>query len=372
MFNRCASINHTNSSELKQLQELTTLRNKDLSLNPEQLIELCLKLHPRHFPSLREFLEECREKTVAVSLLAGSGSRLNQTIEQARAAGQQIKFDSNWPRALFPVENCLADSPLLVPNALYSFNALRGLVHQHVVVVRGFEEEIVRLVLAPLGIENKASFITQHCYPGLNSPAGHGDAVLQALPAWNQPRYPYVLANFAGDANSFRTSFLALLVLDTLNALGLQTQALLPVTLKEDTDYPIERNALGYLKSLRHSKLTGLAAGRTEAAQPGECNVGLWLFRREILARSAQTLRTLHFQEGSGYVVPGNKTNELALDNIMQFIVAVNPGTVRALCVARPEQITPMKQLSQIPAFVQSVRETTALDLEFRRRYSLD
>jgi hypothetical protein len=199
---------------------------------------------------------------------------------------------------------------------------------------------------------------------------GHGDAVYQACAEWNKPQFDYVLVNFAGDANSYRSALLSLLVLDTLNACNLPTPALVTVTLKANPDYPILRDQGGLLMSLKHHKLTGAHITRHGVAL-GESNVGLWLFKREFLCEALQELRRLYFDPVQGYRIPGNKLPELAIDNAMQFIIDKYALKVPALCVARPEQITPFKGLDQMAGFIEAVRTTLVLDHAFKKKNGL-
>jgi len=304
---------------------------------------------------------------VTVTTLAGSGSRFLKSLEQRKALAGVSQFDPSWPRGLFPIDNLLPEiSAPKVPNALYSFSALKGLAANHIVVVRGFEQEIDRLVLSPLKLSAQSTFVTQQVYPGQNGPSGHGDAVYQAISAWNKPLIQYVVVTFAGDANSFRTLLISLLVFDTLKALQIPIDAVFPVTLKDQATYPIERNKNGFLQALHHNKLR--VCESLQSGQADECNIGIWPFCKTVLANTLTGLHESYFNSKDGYSIPGNKTNELAIDNALQSMLGARSETVRALCVGSPEQITPLKDLHQFEDYVQAIRKMVGVDREFRKR----
>ncbi len=311
-----------------------------------------------------DWLSDVARRTVCLTLLAGSGSRWQRSLAEARALPESERpgcfdpsFDPGLPRGLYPVRDFLGlpGSSGRVPVAAYSLHAVRNL-GRHLVVVRGNEDEIDRGILAPLGIPAQArEFFTQEAPFG--KPLGHGDAAWQCRRLWSPA--DYVVTNFGGDANSRHTVLTSLLVMDALAALGEGVDLLIPAAHIQDPAYPIGLDSSGLPRVFGHAKLQGQKAGPTVA---GYTNVGVRVYRAKALLAKVEAFRSLHWTPGTGYSIPGNDPagHEFALDNIDAELA--REGRVRIIAICRAAELTPAKALSDIPAFERAIESVTAED----------
>jgi hypothetical protein len=326
-------------------------------------------------------------RSCSLTLLAGSGSRWQKSLEAARAEGRLAgaavaavavaavaAFDPAKPRGLFPVRDFLGresgggagDGPS-IPIAAYSLAAVSG-TGAHVVVVRGWEAEIRSEILDRLGADGKAwRFATQSAPYG--KPLGHGDAAWQCRGLWRNS--DWVVTNFGGDANSRHSIESALLTMAALDAAAMRREiplvdCLVPATRLPSPAYPIELDPEGLPRSFGHNKLHGQAdaAGGGADAAGGEayCNVGVRVYRASALATLLEELRSRFWVEGTGYAIPGNDPAgaECALDNAdAEF---ARRGSARLLPICLPAEITPAKSLADIPRFETAMSEVLAAD----------
>lgn len=309
-------------------------------------------------------------RCVTMTMLAGSGSRWVSSIEEARAAGRDTGADPAAPRGLFPVRNVMGFGPDPIPIAAYALAAVRDLGH-HLIVVRGWEQEIEAGILAPLGFRPGSwTFVTQVA-PG-GKPRGHGDAAFQAMELWSG--YDYVIVNFGGDASSPLSAFCALATIDALaNILGVSAPDLvMPAALVDTPTYPIQLDDAGLPRAFGHAKLRGgsnqndSAPGPQSPApgpqspapdprEPGYTNVGVRVYRAAALREAILGIRAEHWSAGRGYAIPGNAPGsdpaggEFALDNVDALLAA--RGRARLLAMARPQELSPVKSLSDLPRF---------------------
>lgn len=313
----------------------------------DTLLSRALSENRRGIRSLPEYLEYLAGRTVCLTLLAGAGSRWVESLKRAADEGRDLRFDPARPRGLFPVRNFLGRGPDPIPIAAYALDAFRDL-GSRVIVVRGWESEIDREILEPLGIRPEGRrFFTQEA--PLGKPLGHGDAVWQCRDLWK--RAEYVLVNFGGDASSPFTARTALIVLDALVSLGEPVGLLLPAARFENPAYPITLDSLGRPASFGHAKLSGAAV----RAASGWTNVGLRAYKASSLLALCETIRAEHWKEGEGYSIPGNDPagREFALDNVDARMA--EGRLVRLLASALPEELSPVKSLADVPAFEAAV-----------------
>ncbi len=311
------------------------------------------------FASVGDYLAELSGRTVCLTLLAGSGTRWVKSLAAGRERGDPaaLGFDPAAPRGLFPVRDFLGVSRRpdgLVAIAAYALAALRGLGGR-ILVVRGWEEEIDREVLAPLGIAaGERSYVTQAAPFG--KPLGHGDAAWQCRGLLAGA--DYVVVNFGGDASSALTASSSLLALDALNASGARTDLLMPAAFLPAPAYPIGLDAAGLPRSFGHAKLSGAAV----TGGPGYANVGVRLYRAPALLELLESMHSRYWVEGQGYAVPGNDPagREFALDNVDAELAAA--GRARILALARSDELTPAKSLDEVPAFEAAVERVVAGD----------
>lgn len=308
-------------------------------------------------------LAELSRRTVALSLLAGAGTRWKRSVEATRAAAIERgetpdpALDPERPRGLFPVRNLLGGGRERLPIAAYALAATAGL-GRRVLVVRGFEAQFESELLRPLGAAaGEWRWATQLEVAG--KPRGHGDAALRAMDAWRDA--DYVVANFGGDAASPATAALGLLCLDALNRAGEDVALVLPVARFANPAYPVALGPGGLPSAFGHAKL----AGRELSGGPGWANVGVRVYRAADLASGLVALADAHFEDGYGYRVPGNdpEGRELALDNVDATLAA--SGKARVLAVALPTELSPVKELADVAAFeaaeAANLRDSSAL-----------
>ena len=314
----------------------------------DSLLSLALAENRRGIRTVPEYLEYLAPRTACLTLLAGSGSRWLDSLKAAAAEGRAQSFDPARPRGLFPVRNYIGLGPDPIPIAAYAVDAFRGLGGR-IIVVRGWEAEIDREILEPLGIPSGSRrFFTQEA--PLGKPLGHGDAVWQCRELWKD--FEYVLVNFGGDASSSFTARSALVVLDALLSVGEPVGLLLPAAQLENPAYPIALDSYGRPASFGHAKLSGSEV-RPSA---GWANVGLRAYKSSSLYALSQMIRAEHWKEGEGYAIPGNDPagREFALDNVDARLA--EGRLVRLLASALPEELTPVKSLTDVPAFEAAVK----------------
>jgi len=310
------------------------------------------------------------ERTSCLTMLAGSGSRWVSSLTEAQANGGFAEIDPAAPRGLFPVYNAMGFGPDPVPIAGYALAAVRDL-GRHLLVVRGWEREIVDRILRPLSYAADSwEFATQDA-PG-GKPRGHGAAALQTMDLWDGSEY--VLVNFGGDSSSPLTALSSLAVMYALTGqLGDDAPGLLmPAAFVDEPAYPILLDDQGLPRRFGHAKLQGspsaaptpsevTASAATMFASAGcvrggYTNVGVRVYRASELKRAIERLRREYWTADRGWAIPGNAPagddpagGEFALDNVDALLAS--EGKARLLAVARPEELSPVKSLEDLPRF---------------------
>lgn len=288
-----------------------------------------------------------KARVACVTLLAGSGSRWVESIREARAAGLAVEFDEAKPRGLFPVRNLTGEGPERLPIASYALRAVRGL-GRGVIVTRGFEAEIESSILKPLGYRSgEYAFREQAVREG--KPRGHGDAAFQCMDLWADREF--VIFNFGGDASSPLTAALGLAFIAALDKVGAAPGLLLPVARKPSPAYPIRVDGEGRPLSFGHAKLKASSAADEADDGMAYTNVGVRIYRAAELAEAVAELRSRFWTAERGYALPGNDPagGEFALDNVDEYLA--DRGRARLLYVARPEELSPVKSLADVPRF---------------------
>jgi hypothetical protein len=329
------------------------------------------------YASVAEYAAALARRCCALTLLAGAGSRWLSSLEAARAlppserpAWFDPSFDPMRPRGLYPVRDFLRARPGdgqggripggKIPVAAYALAATEGL-GKHLIVVRGWEKEIDREILGPLGIDLGSRLYRTQDAP-FGKPLGHGDAAYQCRDILRN--YDYVIANFGGDANSRRTILSSLLALDAINARaraeGRQlVDLMMPAAPIAGPAYPIVLDEEGLPRAFGHQKLQGRAMGRAS----GYTNVGVRVYRAAALVEMLESFRQRYWKDGEGYAIPGNDPSgrEFALDNVDAQLA--EEGRARILAAGRAEELTPAKTLGDIPAFERAASMVAAEDL---------
>jgi len=306
-------------------------------------------------------LADIRQRTACLTLLAGAGTRWKKSLLSAAEVGdlRAAAFPVDAPRGLFPVRNYLGTPEENVPMAAYALEAFRGLGSQ-TIVVRGWEEEIRRDILLPLGWKSgEVRFFTQTAGPA-GKVLGHGDAARQAYEAWKDS--DFVIVNFGGDANSPLSALLGLWAISGLNRLGEGVDLLLPVASIENPAYPVELDSEGIPVNFGHDKLGGAARLELAAVRPGKAytNVGIRVYRTAALAGAIHEIVESWWSESDGYSIPGNdpQAGEFALDNVDAILA--RRGRARILAACLPEELAPAKSYDEVGRFEKAVRTVRA------------
>jgi len=300
--------------------------------------------------------------TVSVTFLAGAGTRWKTSLLDARRgpdawpAGHVAEaFPLEAPRGLFPVPDYIdgGRGESQVAMAAYAFDAVRD-IETHIVVVRGWEDEIDAQALSPVGIPpRRRIFFTQRTNSS-GEVSGHGDAALQCMELWRDARY--VVTNFAGDANSWLTVELALRAFARFDARGIEIGVLIPVAYTGKPSYPVFLNEDGLPAGFWHEKLAG---SEPKAAPTSLTNVGIRVYRSAWLQSALSELEEKYYLPGmgAGWHIPGNDPakHECALDNVDNLLA--EKGLARVMATSLPRELTPLKSLGEYPAFVRAVRE---------------
>jgi len=298
-------------------------------------------------------------RTAVLTLLAGAGTRWRSSL--VRTPGGAPVFPQDAPRGLYPVRNLFGAKPERIPIACYALAAGGGL-GRRVLVTRGFEDAIRKDALPFSGDDPDGfRFRTQEAIAG--KPRGHGDAAFQAMSEWEDREF--VVVNFGGDASNPFTALAALVALAALSKLGEGVDLVLPVARVKAPAYPVRVDANGLPLSFGHAKLSGGdVAVQDEYAYT---NVGVRVYRAKALAAACGEARLRWFEEGRGYSIPGNDPDggEFALDNVDRWLAG--RGAARLLAVARPEELSPVKTLDDVPAFERAM-SLVARDYDLVRR----
>lgn len=313
----------------------------------------------RAFVSIEDYLEDVSQRTVCVTLLAGSGTRWKRSLEAYRAGAkdeeaQHVRFDPSRPRGLYPVKNFLTTQEGCIPIAAYALAATKGL-GRRIIVIRGWEREIEEEILKPMAIVPEERVFFEQDAP-YGSPLGHADALWQCRSLWKDA--DYVITNFGGDANSRVTIASSLLVLDALRSSEGHVDLLVPAARFDRPLYPIYIDDNGLPRGFGHAKLKKSLTSKG----PGYANVGVRVYAASALLEKLESLRSHYWVEGSGYAIPGNdpEGHEFALDNVDDELAA--EGRARILAIALQEELSPVKSLDDIEAFEKAVARVTASD----------
>ncbi len=295
------------------------------------------------------------KKTICVTMLAGSGSRWVSSLKETQASGNFVDVDPAAPRGLFPVSNAMGFGPDPVPIAGYALAAVRDL-GRHLIVVRGWEHDIEERILRPLSYKVGSWLFATQDAPG-GKPLGHGAAALQTMALWSDSEY--VIVNFGGDASSPLTALSSLAVMDALaRQLGDGAPGLLmPAAFVDEPAYPIVVDERGLPRRFGHAKLQGAT---TASVKGGYTNVGVRVYRAAVLRDGIERLRRKYWTAERGWAIPGNASahddpagGEFALDNVDALLAS--EGRARLLAVARPEELSPVKSLADLPRFQRDI-----------------
>jgi len=285
-------------------------------------------------------------RTATVTMLAGVGTRW---LDSLKGRELPVGYSLDMPRSTYPIED-VTRSGENIPIGSYNLRALKDLGRHF--IVWGSHKDAIENIVRQAGIED-AVFVEQS-KKGFPKPLGHGDAMAQVVP-YLDPEIKFVVANFGGDANSRETVLTSLLVLAAMQEVEekLAPWGILPTTLVQGAKYPIGLNADGFPVSYGHQKLKGAADSSGEMPT----NVGVRLYSRAPMVDAIDYFtQPEFFDPGSGYAIPGNAANELALDNVDDYMSVNNEGRsrqkFRILNIAGREETVAVKGADDIDAFL--------------------
>jgi len=327
---------------LNVLNRYTSYDWQNAGANSRKMIGAALSaLGQRDIP---EFLDSVKRKAAIVTFLAGSATRWVDSVEKAKARGDAANVDITKPRCLAPVPDILHKG-LTVPLGLYNLRAIAGIGTPVLVYKRNLLDILYMARLA----RNDFTLLHDQVFGKDNQPLGHGDALRQLLPMLS-PSIEYIVTVFGGDVTRRDTVIASLLTLIAMQDLRAnRPAAILPVTCMREPKYPITMSDKGSPLQFGHTKLTG--AGRTDKRAPS--NVGIRVYNRTDVQAVVSEIFSRHFDPDNGYSIPGNKTNEFALDNVDQ--VLAQQGSIRVLNICANEEITgSVKIWPDVPAFIEA------------------
>jgi len=391
--------------ELKSHPQLSSiidyyLRQDELTEDEKIVLERKL-IELSGFSTLKDFLAAVKKDTVVVTALAGAGSRWIESIH--KSGNQQIvtdrHIDPEAPRCLTRVKDVLHPEEHkrnpYTAIGVYNLKAMEGLGQQ--VVMYGGETdrdanrnrmEIIRDVLLPAGVS--ARFSRQHIYPHNKKPSGHGDILMQLFADSEMADVlkdkKYVIANFGGDANSFRTATLSLLSMYVFNKYGHSVGSFIPTATVPGEGvipYPLYLDEDSFLPVDTINPKDDGPDYKPEGIASRFSNVGVRLYSISDLrfAMSHYQLVQQHLASGGTYVDYPRATTkedgtyvegELKQDDFDRIIMRMAGRIALIGPFAHMIQIahTP-KNVEELEAFEADIVQVVADDQAFRKRHGL-
>lgn len=329
---------------MSDLEYVTSRAILEEKVEVSDVLETILTENQRGLDTKEDYLAYLKSSTLCITLFAGLGERWRASFESVPGAEMRFK---DLPRALYPVQNVLVSGSDKIALGAYALHAVSHL-GDSVIVIRGHEALLKSYALSPLGIDpKKVRFVEQATIH--EKPLGHGDAVYQLLDIIGE--YEYVIVNFAGDLSRPATAETALLAIDALESIDEDVRLILPCTKVKNPEYVVKIDADGLPSSLGHGKLKG-----SEAQAEGFTNVGLRVYRSDALFEALTLFRKMYYKDETGYTIPGNVSNDFALDNIDEWLC--EKKTVRILPIASSVETIALKSLSDLSHFEKALDPT--------------
>lgn len=350
------------------------LSEEENSLLEQELLKLA------GFENMRDFLETVAPKTVIVTFIAGAGSRWVKSLQENPDLIQQYGIVEGYPRAL---ANVKVGEEEQVPIAVYNLLAVSGLGTQ-IIVYGGstdeeaennrklIEQEIVERVKNKISGFMEPVFIRQRIHPGQQKPLGHGDALLQIIKS-DEGREAlegkrYIITNFGGDPNSYRTAVLSLLAMYVLDNNNLNIGVLIPTAIASDTPpYGIFIDGNGLPAGVSHKKENIKSSKETEPTN--QTNVGMRFYLLDPLTQTAQPYEDLYDQIARGNSTVSYPNGELKLDHFDGDMMRKRQALT--FLIAGRDEIEAVKTVDCIPSFEKAMREILKRDGIFRGRHNL-
>jgi hypothetical protein len=321
---------------------------KDSSGNIRSVRSDLLKL--AGFSDMRTFLSSVSGKTRSLTFFAGAGARWINSIEESDEKIRS-RFDPGLPRCMAGVKDLICPGKdRQIPVGIYNLGAVRNMA-RNVVIYRGSCDMIQARIADYLSI--LPDYIEQTYPPEVGKPLGHGDAALQAIDHIRDSEF--VITNFAADSNSKKTIALSLLALFVLDKYGKDIDLIIPTAYMKKPKYPVLISEDGLPVYFSQSKLRGDKLSEDD----GQSNLGIRVYRTEGLIRHLDRFRQIYERYGS-YSSINKGNNELALDNVDEAMAKENRAL--AFCIGIPEEITPIKKVSDIPHFEKAMEKVLQRD----------
>ncbi len=321
---------------------------KDSLSNIDSIRSDLLKL--AGFSDMRTFLSSVSDKTKSLTFFAGAGARWINSIKDSGDEARS-RFDPNLPRCMAGVKDMICTGKdRHIPVGIYNLGAVRNMAG-NIVIYRGSSDIIQKHIADYLRI--LPVYVEQTYPPEIGKPLGHGDAALQAMEHIKDSRF--VITNFAADSNSKKTIAMSLLALFVLDRYGHEIDLIIPTAYMEKPRYPVLVSEEGLPVYFGQSKLKG----DKPAEQDGQSNLGIRVYRTDALIRHLDRFRQIYYKEGS-YSSINNGNNELALDNIDEAMAKEKKAFT--FCIGIPEEITPIKKVSDITDFEEAMEKVLKRD----------
>lgn len=290
------------------------------------------------YNSEEDFLDDVAGGVTLVYVAGGSATRWVESFATPEGAEVAAAYgiDRHKPRFLAAVPNPLdPDGPMTTIMDLNLLSERKVILSpdgqrrgKNVVISGKADLAELRAITERNGLHGTA-FHEQQIRTGRDKPAGHADALLQAIEHLQDKEY--VITHFGGDVTSPQTVTDALLALHVMRAQGQDIAVMVPSAnmVGEENKYPILIDRQGLPRGLGHAKLLGedsLGAGEDTELTVGGSNIGVRVYH-------GPTLRTLLVEMWQEY----QHAAEFALDNVDQLLFQAGLG--RQLCTANPNEI---------------------------------
>ena len=291
------------------------------------------------FDDLRSFISEVSKETISLTFFAGGGARWIDSINNLNEE-DKCRFNSSLPRCVAPVKNViLSKKDVNIPVGIYNLGAVRNIAKN--VIIYNRNREIIQRMIADY-LNTTPIYVEQTYSKEDGRPLGHGDAALQSIGHLEDSKF--IITNFCGDSNSKKTIALTLLAMYVMEKYRCSIDLILPTTLMENPKYPVLLSKKGYPVYFSQSKLKG----DKPTVGKGASNIGVRVYRTESFIKHLKDYQAVFKKYGS-YASINNGNNELALDNIDEAMAKENKAVT--FCIALPEEIAPVKTVTDIPLF---------------------
>ncbi len=355
--------------------EAEKLSEQEIIALEQKLLELA------GFETMTDFLQEIKDQTVVITLIAGAGTRWTNSFDQPDNSQliKEYQLGKDEPRALANVDNLLSDkiSGNQLPIAAYNLLAVQGL-GQQVIIYGGETDEkagknlqlIKERLTDRLGISDSTVFVRQRLHPNQEKPLGHGDALMQFFDSDQGKKIlkgkKFVLVNFGADPNSYQTAVLTLLSMYVFDKYNAYFGGIIPTSVSDEPPYPIYMNEDGLPIGTSHEK--DELPPPENASKTNQSNVGIRVFRIEDLKKAMAQYQEIYekiAQGGEGISYPDG---ELKVDHFERWLMDLRK--ILTVPISLPEEIahTP-KVIEEISFFLEDMKEVLRQDQNFKGRH---